>query len=206
MDHILEPSPSSARVMETCLIVDDDAFDRTQMKQAILRQRPDMQTYEFATLSEARTYLKTASADLIMLDNRLPDGQGSDLAIELRADPRLDDTPIFVITGDDVNGLDHGITALSKDELNAFNIGELLAEFLKSRRVARSSEAGRLIAEFGSELGENLGPIYSRAIRTLRTARAQVTRSAPFSAVHALDEVEEILVALARASRKDGMH
>ncbi|MEM6609393.1 MAG: response regulator [Pseudomonadota bacterium] len=204
MTNTIEAGHVAGRVIETCLIVDDDAFDRDQMKQAIQRQRPDMQTFEFATLSEARMYLRTASADIILLDNRLPDGKGSDLARELRNNPRLSDTPIFVITGDAVSSLDHGVTALSKDDLNGHNLGELLAEFLKARRIARKSEAGQLVEDLGALMDSNLAPAFSRAIRTLRTARAQVTRTAPFATIHALDEVEEIMVALANAVTNRG--
>ena len=196
MSHAVQFSDLSDRVLETCLIVDDDSFDRSLLRQAVQRQRPDMQTFEFDKLSEARDYLKTAHADLILLDNRLPDGRGADLAVELRANPRLVDTPIIVVTGDDVSTLDHGVTALSKEELSATNLGELVAEFLKARRIERSTNEGRLVEAFGETMQESMAPALSRAIRTLRTARAQVTRSAPFGAIHALEEVEDILLAM----------
>lgn len=188
----------SERVLETCLIVDDDVFDRTQMKHAIQRDRPDMQAFEFGTLAEARAYLKTGAADIILLDNRLPDGKGSTLATELRKDPRHAETPIIVITGEDIATLDHGIAALSKDDLNARSIGEVVVDFLKARRIARGDETAKLIEEFGLSMSEDLTPVCSRAIRTLRTARAQVARSAPFAALNALDEVENMLMAVAQ--------
>lgn len=194
----LQIADTTDKVLETCLIVDDDIFDRTQMKQAVQRDRPDLQTYEFGTMAEARAYLQTGGADIILLDNRLPDGRGVNLASELRRDPRHQDTPIIVITGDNIAEIDHGVVALSKDDLNARNIGEIVLEFLKARRIARGDEAAKLVEEFGMTLAENMQPAFSRAIRTLRAARAQVSRSAPFTAIHALDEVEDILVALAR--------
>ena len=184
--------------LETCLIVDDDMFDRSQMKQAVQRDRPEMQTFEFGTLSEARAYLKTGGADIILLDNRLPDGRGAELAVELRTDPRHADTPIIVVTGDDVSVLDFEVTALSKEDLSARNIGEIVAEFLKARRIARGDEAARLVEDFGMEVSENLMPVFSRAIRTLRSVRSQVSRSAPFSAIHKLDRIEDMLTALAQ--------
>jgi len=207
MNQPVTYSDYANRALETCLIVDDDVFDRTQMKQAVQRDRPEMQTFEFGTLAEARAYLKTAGADIILLDNRLPDGEGAALAAELGADPRHADTPIIVVTGDDVSKLDFGITALSKDDLSARNLGELVAEFLKARRIARGDDTARMVEEFGMTVSENLMPVFSRAIRTLRSARAQVSRSAPFSAIHGLDQVEDMLMALARVmGDKDTRH
>ena len=188
---------TSERALETCLIVDDDLFDRSQMKQVIQRDRPEMQTFEFGTLSEARAYLKTGGADIILLDNRLPDGQGSELAAELRADPRHADTPIIVVTGDDVSVLDFEVTAVSKEDLSARNLGEIVADFLKARRIAKGDDAARLVEDFGLEMSESLMPVFSRAIRTLRSVRSQVSRSAPFSAMHKLDQIEDMLTALA---------
>lgn len=186
-----------SRLLETCLIVDDDNLDRRQMRQAIQRDRPDMQILEFGTLAEARTYLKTADADMILLDNRLPDGNGIELATALQADPRYQDTPIIVVTGDDVSVLDFGIAALSKDELNARSLGDVIAEFFKQRRIARGDGKAKLLAELGATSNDSLNPVFSRAVRRLRSARAQVARSAPFAAIHALDEVEDIMVAIA---------
>ena len=186
------------RSLETCLIVDDDLFDRSHMKQVIQRDRPEMQTFEFGTVAEARAYLSTAGADIILLDNRLPDGEGVELAAELRADPRHEDTPIIVVTGDDVSVLDFGVTALSKEDLSARNLGELVADFLKERRIARGDDAEKLVEDFGMAMSANLMPVFSRAIRTLRSARSQVSRSAPFSAITQLDQVEDMLMALAR--------
>lgn len=195
------------KTLETCLIVDDDDFDRDQIKQVVRRDRPDMQTFEFSTLSDAKSYLKTAGADLILLDNRLPDGEGAVLAAELRRDPRHANTPIIVVTGDDVSTLAFDITALSKQDFSARNIGELVADFLKARRIARGDDSAKLVEQFGMTVSENLTPVFSRAIRTLRAARGQVSRTAPFQAIQAIDEVEDMLMALARVlGEKDKRH
>jgi len=50
------------RPMETCLLVDDDDFDRSQMRRVVERQRPGVQIVEFSTLAEARKFLGLAAA------------------------------------------------------------------------------------------------------------------------------------------------
>ena len=97
-----------------------------------------------------------------------------------------------------MHSLDFGVTALSKEDLSARNLGELVSEFLKARRIARGDDAAQLVEDFGITMSDSLMPVFSRAIRTLRSARSQVSRSAPFSAIHQLDQVEDMLMALAR--------
>lgn len=203
MNLAMQLTDASEDVLETCLIVDDDDFDRKQIRRVLERQRPSMQVIEFSALADARRYLDTAKADIILLDNHLPDGIGSELATELRGDPKHMESPIIVITNDDVSTLDHGVTALSKDDLNSKALSQLIWDYLKTRRIARQIAKGEASGDMKVDRN-GLAPAISRAIRTLRVARSQVVQTAPISAIAGLDQVEDILLAIseATASRK----
>jgi len=63
------------------------------------------------TLKEARGILAAEVPDLILLDIRLPDGDGLDLAGELRRDPRTGKVPIIAMTAQAMQGDEERILA-----------------------------------------------------------------------------------------------
>jgi two-component system, OmpR family, KDP operon response regulator KdpE len=81
------------------LLVEDEAMNRTLMR-AVLTRASDPRIrladlLEAETLAEARQHLAEGAIDILLLDVRLPDGSGLDLARELVAN---DDTrPRIVI-------------------------------------------------------------------------------------------------------------
>ena len=194
------------RQIETCLLVDDDALDRTAIRRAIERQRPDAQVIEFGTLKDARSYLDRAHADIVLLDNRLPDGFGSELATELQRRPEMRDTPIFVITNDAVADLDHSVIALSKDDLTPQSLAALMSEFLKARRLASLASPEALAADLLPEGDAGIAPAISRVIRLIRLSRAQISRSAPLATIKALESAEDLLLAVSHFHAPDTRH
>ena len=50
------------------------------------------------TLEVAREWLADNRPDIVLLDRHLPDGDGLDLAREVRAEPRLHDVPILLVS------------------------------------------------------------------------------------------------------------
>ena len=184
------------RQIEVFLIVDDDPLDRGQLRAAITRHRPDVQVVEFDTLAAAKTYLARAHADLIVLDNRLPDGLGSTLAVDLISRPGFETVPIFVVTGDDLVTLDHRLVALSKDDLSADTFSALLADYLRTRREKTRESAASLARRYLPNGRADAAAALSHAIRTLRVARAQCARSSPLATIGNLEAVEDILLAL----------
>ena len=194
------------RQIETCLLVDDDTLDRTAIRQAFERQRPDAQVIEFGTLELARTYLDRAHADIVLLDNRLPDGLGSELAAELQRRPEMRDTPIFVITNDAVADLDHSVIGLSKDDLTPKALATLMSEFLKARRLATLASPEVLAAELLPDGEAGVAPAISRVIRLIRLSRAQISRSAPLSTIKALESAEDLLLAVSHFHAPDTRH
>lgn len=182
--------------VSTCLVVDDDTFDRHMIKRCVGRDRPDLNMHECATLAEARRFLDTGHADLILLDNRMPDGLGSDFARELRGNGRLKDTVICVVTGGDPGQIGRDVTALSKDRLSTRQLWDMVGAFLEERRILRNSEQAQLLADFGDAVGDRLAPGLSRMLRTLRMARARLARRDPQLAMDELDKLEEMMLAL----------
>ena len=51
-----------------------------------------------ATLAEARASLQAQTPAIVLLDRHLPDGDGLDLARELRASPATGDVPILLVS------------------------------------------------------------------------------------------------------------
>ena len=70
------------------LVVEDEAPNRALVRAVLARSSDDRilhaQLLEAPTLARARELLATGHVDLVLLDVRLPDGNGLDLATELR--------------------------------------------------------------------------------------------------------------------------
>lgn len=180
----------------TCLVVDDDTFDRCLVRRCIGRDRPDLDLFECDTISSARDFLSEQQPDLILLDHRLPDGEGAEFAKELRADARLDNTMICLVTNADTRMFDPSITALSKDALTPQSLWDIVEAFLAERQITRSSSERRLVEEFGNSVQDNMAPVVSRMIRTLRSAKIRARRTIPRAALNDLEKLEEMLLAL----------
>ncbi len=191
----MDLSVREPQMIGTCLVVDDDSFDRRMVRRCIGRDRPDLDLYECETISAARDFLMRQRPDVILLDHRLPDGQGADFALELRGDRRLDDTMICVVTNSDTRLLDPAIPAMSKDALTPQSIWGMVEAFLAERHVARSTPEGRLVEEFSGSMQVTMAPAVSRMIRTLRSAKIRSRRSIPRAALNDLERLEEMLLA-----------
>ncbi len=83
---------------ETCLIVEDSAFDREKLTRVMKRTRERMRIELAPDLQTARRALEKEGMSLILLDNNLPDGLGADFAQELAKDPRHADIPVIMVS------------------------------------------------------------------------------------------------------------
>ncbi|XDA98562.1 response regulator [Sulfitobacter sp. LCG007] len=86
------------QTVRNCLIIDDSDFDRRRLSRMVKRGFPDFTVSCAATLAEARGFLVTHGATLILLDNQLPDGVGANFALELASDIRFCRTPVILVT------------------------------------------------------------------------------------------------------------
>ena len=91
------------------LLVEDEALNRALVR-AVLDRRaaelPPLELREVDTLDRARAVLGEFPADIILLDVRLPDGSGLDLARELRADRDEATSPVVAILSASVLALE----------------------------------------------------------------------------------------------------
>ncbi len=123
------------------LVVDDDRALRATLAEQ-LAVEGEFTAVEAATLSEAETLLaaKDARFDALILDVRLPDGDGRDFCVRLRRQGLK--IPIVMLTGSDeeadvVRGLDSG----ANDYIaKPFRLAELLARLRAQLRIFENSE------------------------------------------------------------------
>ena len=106
LNDVVWDSSTSARL----LIVDDDAFLRTTLRQQLASEGFN-EVVEASTLLEVFDKLPDANPDLILLDVCLPDGNGVEICQKLRE--RGFTKPIVMLTGqnsedDIVAGLEAG--------------------------------------------------------------------------------------------------
>jgi DNA-binding NtrC family response regulator len=81
--------------IEKIIVLEDDLIVRKNLEQQLRQQRYDVASVE--TIARARELLAKDSFDLLFLDVRLPDGEGTDLLRELQTHP---EKPLVVmITG-----------------------------------------------------------------------------------------------------------
>jgi DNA-binding NtrC family response regulator len=127
---------------ETLLIVDDEPA----IRHAVARAFPDLTAIQAESCAEALAATRDQYPDLVLLDQRLPDGDGLDLVQKLRAiDP---DLPVVLLTGHGsvdlaVEALKQGVTDFIekpfKLERLRTTVGLLLDKQRLGRQVARLS-------------------------------------------------------------------
>lgn len=83
---------------QTCLIVEDSDFDREKLIRIMKRSHESIKIEVASTLKSARRALERGQMSLILLDNHLPDGLGTDFALELAGTPNLAAIPVIMVS------------------------------------------------------------------------------------------------------------
>jgi DNA-binding response OmpR family regulator len=78
------------------LVVDDSLSVRMDLRQAFVKA--NFAVMACGTLLTARQVLKNRSCDLAVLDLLLPDGNGSELLREIKADPEMTHIPVIILS------------------------------------------------------------------------------------------------------------
>jgi CheY-like chemotaxis protein len=85
------------------LLVDDDDLNRALVRTALARSAdPLLRTallLEAADLADAHAVLAAGPVDIVLLDIRLPDGNGLELAAQLQRPGRQDSPTVIALTG-----------------------------------------------------------------------------------------------------------
>ncbi len=118
----------SERQQPAILVVEDSPRNMALIR-AILARR-QYRVALAATLAEARTRIAEVTPDLILLDIRLPDGNGLDLVRELRSDPTRQGIKVLVVSASVLPADRSAVVAAGCDGFMAkpLHPAELLAE------------------------------------------------------------------------------
>ncbi|MEM6904485.1 MAG: response regulator [Pseudomonadota bacterium] len=162
-----------------CLLVDDDRFDRYNVRYAAERAGVPLDVAEAPTLAAARRHLAEERFGLIVLDQYLPDGLGLDITAEILTNRLSAHTPMIMITGAEDSWLSQRsaeqgcIEFLTKGNLNGPNFGAALRRALERSAARfmpqdfpRESEAfDRMLDDFGAPYAaQTLKPAVARLV------------------------------------------
>ncbi|MFN2169066.1 MAG: response regulator, partial [Anaerolineae bacterium] len=202
------------------ILVVDDVAAVQQMIEALLRN--DRHGIEFASSGEeALRKLASMDFDLVLLDVAMPGMDGFEVCRRLRADPRLAEIPIVIITAlADKVSLLRGLEAGADDfitkpfdpielrarvraitRLNRYRM--LLAERSLSTRLAvrmeniQESERRRLARELHDRVGQNLTALSIN----LNIVDRQVRATAPAAVMQRLSDSLDLVTATAQQIR-----
>ena len=120
-------APPGTRV--TLLLVDDDEVDRAAVRRALQKGGVTADVSEAVDFASARTSLRDGRPDLVLLDFRLPGGDGLELLREARQDGL--DSAVIVLTG-------QGDEALAVELMKAGASDYLPKNLLTADRLAQS--------------------------------------------------------------------
>lgn len=131
------------------LLVEDEPLNRALVRAILAREtdHPGIALLEADTIAEARRILTAEPVDVVLLDVRLPDGSGLDLAGELRASADGGGGPprfVAILSASVLEGERQAAAASGADEFlgKPFAPRELIA-LLDRFRVRLDAQAGR---------------------------------------------------------------
>lgn len=130
----------------TILIVDDHAANRDTLTELLQNQSADYRLVEAANGPQALQLAADLHPDLILLDVMMPDMDGFEVCKRLRADPKLAEVPVIMVTAlDDRQSRIKGIESGADDFISKpFDRAELRA---RVRTVTRLNRYARLNRE-----------------------------------------------------------
>ncbi|NVJ01812.1 sigma-54-dependent Fis family transcriptional regulator [Myxococcus sp. AM001] len=135
--------------MSTYLLLVDDDRTFASLAASVLRHEGFRVTLAHS-LHDARAAMSREAPDLVVLDRRLPDGDGIDFLPELRA--QLPDTPVLMVTAHgDIASAVEAIQAGARDYLSKpVELDDLV---LRARRAAADLQLQERLRQAESELG-----------------------------------------------------
>jgi len=120
-------------LMKTILVADDEESLRTLVQMTL--EGPDIRILHAATGVATLTAARREHPDLMLLDWRMPEKSGIEVARDLRADPQTADIPIVMLTAmgseeDRRQGLDLGVHAYLVKPFSPLVLLECVQELL----------------------------------------------------------------------------
>ncbi len=128
------------------LIVDDNELN-LRLAETVLRQA-GFETTVARTAAEARERLPERDWSAVLMDLRLPDGNGLDIVRELRADPRMASMPVAALTAsallaDPDAAFEAGCDAYIAKPIEVRTFAEEVRSLIELRRAPTRAEPER---------------------------------------------------------------
>jgi CheY-like chemotaxis protein len=183
----------------SCLLIDDSKFDRQRLRRISEQTNLELSFAEAPSLDAALSLLRTRDFDVILLDQSLPDGEGTVAADLLRKHLGSKAPPIIMISGSDETAMPARAFAsgcadyISKDSLSIPNLQQAIfssiakANTASPKSTAPMAEHGAALQSFADDTVLELRIPLSRMIRLISRA----TDRHP-SAVTELDDLKTI--------------
>lgn len=165
--------PSQNRPIK-CVLMDDSRFDRRVLVSLAEESRFHLEIIETASISETRDVLAKRSADLLVLDARVPDGDGIAFAQQLRQEARHNSIPVIVISDETskksaIQAIRSGAADyLAKDELTTESFDYAVESALRRSAVLPADQSARL-----SNLQAENDTLRRISLRNMRLLKAQ---------------------------------
>jgi len=161
------PGPSNS---ERILVVEDSPVQAAMV--CDLLEKGGYQADWTTTIAQTREEIRTAPPDLLLLDRGLPDGDGSLLCRELKADPSTQEIPVILLTARDrVEERVEGLLGGADDYIpKPYHREELLARVHGCLRARALQRALRLKAEELERKHQELVATHARLVRAERLA------------------------------------
>ncbi len=161
------PGPGN---LERILVVEDSPVQALLVRDLLERQ--GYRVSRATTLAETRERVRTAPPDLLLLDRGLPDGDGSKLCQELKADPATREIPVILLTAQDrVEARVEGLLGGADDYIpKPYHQEELLARVHGCLRTRALQRELRQKAEELEQKNRDLVETQARLVRAERLA------------------------------------
>ena len=165
-------APRSTQGPLRCVLMDDSRFDRRLLLSLAEDSRYELEFVETSTISETRAALAQRSADILVLDNRVPDGCGIEFADSLRREAQHYAIPVIVISDDvseksAIQAMRSGAADyLAKDELTT-EVFDAAVESALRRTAVLPADQTAMLSNLQAE-NETLRRISLRNMRLLK--------------------------------------
>lgn len=130
------------------------------------------------TLQAGREALQTQLPDVLLLDVRLPDGNGLDLLRELRAQPNCKSLPVVMMTAygeleDAVNAMKLGATDYLKKPVDLNELVLTLSKVMQTQKLSQQLDYSQVRETHGVETVSMIG--FSHVMQRLRQQLEHIT-------------------------------
>ena len=149
-----------------CLLVDDNRFDRYNVRYSAERAGLNLDFVEAQNAAEARHFLHSETFGLIILDQNLPDGEGLELAVEASLSAMNSTAPRIMLTSLTDSHLAQGaqdvgcVEFLTKSSLNGTTFSTALRRALDRTMSAIDAQDFPEASDAFEMMLEGFGEVY----------------------------------------------